>query len=172
MADNFSDFKQTEDPKEGSVFDYIMFIVAGIFSVWGMYTSFVIVGGLAGNFIDSHSLRLMATLAVSVVFPILTGIGSFGDSTYFHDRVRRLGVTVTILTLASGLAIGLLLTKHVVPEMYSNPNWFLNTPRVASAETGIAKLNRKYTTSVANLTEQVAFDMGLYNVRPRKLGSQ
>ncbi len=169
MADDFSDFQTSEDPDEGSVFDYIMLIVAGLFATWGIYTSFVIVGGLAGKFISDPTFRLLATVALTIVFPIITGVGSFGESTYFHDRLRRLLVTVTILTLGSGLAIGLILTKHTVPNMYSNPNWFMKSSGNPMTETGFAKFNRKYTTSVANLSEQVSYDMGLYKTRPRKL---
>ena len=150
--------------------DYILLIFACMLAVWGIYTSFVIIGGLAGKFLTSYTFRLIATIALCLVFPLATGLGSLGESTLFHQRLRRIATTVTVLTLGSSIAFALLLTRHTVPKMYSQPNWAFGNSK--SVKGPLREFNRSYTLAVANLAETVAFDIGLYPTRPRPLGEE
>ena len=145
-----SDEKTNE---EASVAEYIVLLIIIPATIWVVYTSFLIFGAVAGEFVDHIQLRMLLAFAFAFVFPFVTGASAFTQHSAptFEERLRRLIAIVMVLSLGSAALVGFLLADRAIPNLRNQSNWFLSQP-----SGDFADFNRKYSENVASIISKVA----------------
>src|SRR5690606_36336604 len=100
---------QPKEGEEASVTEYIVLLMMIPLTIWVIYTSFLVFGAVAGEFVDHIQLRLVLAIAFAFVFPFVTGASAFTQHSAprFEERMRRLLSIVLALSLGSSILIAL-----------------------------------------------------------------
>jgi hypothetical protein len=122
-------------------------------TIWVIYTSFLVFGAVAGEFVDHIQLRLVLAIAFAFVFPFVTGASAFTQHSAprFEERMRRLLSIVLALSLGSSILIALFVGNKAVPNLKNQPNWFMSQPSGSFAE-----FNRSYSNKIASIVSKTA----------------
>lgn len=139
--------------EEASVAEYIALLIIIPATIWSVYTSFLIFGAVAGEFVDHIQLRMLLAFAFAFVFPFVTGASAFTQHSAptFEGRMRRLIAIIMVLSLGSSALVGFFLADKAVPNLRSQPNWFLTQP-----SGGFANFNRTYSEKIGSVISKVA----------------
>lgn len=148
---------------EASVMDYVAVMLLVPLTLVGMYSSFLVFGGLFGSVLGHEGhLRWLGALALSSVFPFVVAASAFTQHSapVFAQRIQRLLSIMLSLSVGSAMLVGLVLTIKTVEPMYTDPNWFIAK---RDAMTGFPAKNRKYSATLANAIETMADKAGMYH---------
>ena len=145
--------------------DIIAALLTAVLAVWGVYTTFLVMGAMFGSVIDNGSIRYFGALALALVIPIITAMGanSRKEEATGAQRLTRVGIGTTIFSMGCAVIVAIALAGKVVPTLESNPNWFLSNP---DSTQGVQKLNRKYSNIIAGISCRVAHKAGTYYCPP------
>lgn len=154
---------QGSQQPEASVLDYVAVMILIPLTLFGIYSSFLVFGGLFGTVLQTEGqLRWLGSIGLSAVLPFVVAASAFTQHSapIFSQRIQRLLSIILALSVGSAMLVGLILTSKTVEPMYTNPNWFLAK---RDAVTGFPATNRKYSASLANGIETMADKAGLYH---------
>lgn len=157
----------SQEKPEASVLDYVAVMITIPATLFAMYSSFLVFGGLFGTVLGHEGmLRWLGALGLSVIFPFVTGASAFTQHSapVFSQRLQRLFAIMFALTVGSAVLVGLFMTSKTVEPMYTDPNWFISK---RDASTGFPAQNRKYSAQLANALESMADAAGTY-YKPNK----
>lgn len=151
------------EPKQtgGSALIYVTTVLYAVLSMWGVYTAFIVAGALVGTLIEGQ-LRFAIAIALALLFPLLTAMG-FSNTSKEHVRgietLNRILMATAILSIGTAIIVGVAATGKVVPNMQTNPNWFLTDPY---RQDGFPKTNRRYHMITSNAFCTIAHKVGTY----------
>jgi hypothetical protein len=144
-------------PQEATAGDYGKMVLALVLGAWAFYTNFLICGGLAGTFLSDPTARLIGTVVFALVLPIMAGLGTAGRRDNFAQRTQHFFMVTGVISLVTGLVVGVVLNRHVIDNMEEDPNWFMG----GNSGSSISKKNKAYSRAVGNRLREVTRDIGL-----------
>lgn len=159
---------QTQETPEASVLDYVAVMITFPLMLFGMYSSFLVFGGLFGTVLGHEGmLRWLGSLGFAAVFPFVVAASAFTQHSapVFSQRLQRLFSIILVLSVGSAALVGMFLTSKTVEPMYTDPNWFLAK---RDSHVGFPGQNRKYSRQLAGAIESMADAAGQYH-KPRQL---
>lgn len=144
---------QPKEGEEASVTEYVILLLMIPTAIFVIYSSFLVFGAIAGDFVEHKQMRMILAVAFAFVFPFVTGASAFTQHSAprFEERLRRLIAIIMVLSLGSSALVGFFLAPRAIPNLRTNANWFMSQP------TGqFADLNRDYSQKLASLISKVA----------------
>lgn len=154
------------EAEEASVLDYVAVLVMIPVTIFGMYSSFLVFGGLFGTVLQTEgAIRFWGAIGLSAVLPFVVAASAFTQHSapFFSQRLQRLLTIILALSVGSAILVGLFLTAKVVQPMYTDANWFMAN---RDSNVGLAGKNRTYSAKLAGGIETMADKAGLYH-KPR-----
>jgi hypothetical protein len=154
------------DVEEASVLDYVAVLVLIPITIFGMYSSFLVFGGLFGTVLETEgAIRFWGAIGLSSVLPFVVAASAFTQHSapLFSQRLQRLLSIILALSVGSAMLVGIFLTAKVVDPMHTDPNWFMAN---RDTNVGLAGKNRTYSAKLAGGIETIADKAGFYH-KPR-----
>ena len=141
--------------------DIVAFILATILAVWGVYTTFIVMGAMFDSIFDRGDLRFAGSLVLALIIPVITAMGanSRKEGAQGIQRLTRVSIGTTILSVGCAAIVALTMADKVVPALEAQPNWFLDNPNSTQGTPG---LNRRYSLIIAHMSCRFADEAGMY----------
>ena len=145
--------------------DLVAFVLSSVLCVWGIYTTFIVMGAMFAEVFDDGNLRWAGAIILSIICPVLTAMGSNSrkEGAEGIQRLTRIAIGSTILSAGCAVIVTVTLASMVVPRLESDPNWFLNSP---DSTQGAPAINRKYSRIIASMGCRAAHSAGMYYCPP------
>lgn len=145
--------------------DVVAFTLSTILAVWGVYTTFIVMGAMMATLFERGDLRFAGAMILALIIPILTAMGanSRKEGAEGIQRLTRVAIGTTIFSAGCAAIVCLALASMVVPSMESDPNWFLENP---DSTQGTPALNRRYSNIIAGMSCRLAHSAGTYYCPP------
>ncbi len=148
--------------EEGSfTSDVIAFVLSSILAIWGVYTTFLIMGAMFATVFERGDLRFAGALILALIIPIMTAMGanSRKEGAEGIQRLTRVNIGATILSVGCAAIVALTLASMVVPSLEADPNWFMSNP---DSTEGTPAINRRYSGIIAGMSCRVAHSAGTF----------
>lgn len=152
----------SNEEEEDNVFiDVAALIVSTILAVWGVYTTFIVMGAMFDSIFERGDLRFAGSLVLAFIIPILTAMGgnSRKEGARGIQRLTRISIGTTIFSVGCAAIVALAMADKVVPSLEAQPNWFLDNP---DSNVGFPKINRRYSGIIAGMSCRFAHQAGTY----------
>lgn len=151
----------SREEEDSFVADLVAFVLSAVLAVWGVYTTFIVMGAMLATVFDSGDLRFAGSLALALVIPVMTAMGanSRKEGAEGIQRLTRVAIGTVILSVGCAAIVALALAEKVVPRLEADPNWFMENP---DSTQGMPKLNRRYSGIIAGMSCRAAHEAGFY----------
>jgi eukaryotic-like serine/threonine-protein kinase len=152
--------------------DTLRIVVFGCIALFGIYLAFIVSGTIFDAFLNGFQ-KLFASALLAIAIPLLTALGENSQKERFHvvtrpaDRIVRVCVGSAIFSFMTAILIGFAMSGTVTHQLRYNSNWFLKDDAPTLEESrGLALINYRLSTNVADIVETVTSAMGIYEGVP------
>lgn len=156
---------EEDDDLPGFTLGVIKVLFFGSLALIGVYTSFLTIGTIFGDFLGGQ-LRFYGALILSLAIPVLTALGENSQKERFEvverpvDRIARVFIGTAIFSFGATLIVCFAMSGQVVKELRRMPNWFLSDRAKMST---VGSLNADFSEGVAYVVELGTRAVGVYD---------